>query len=250
MSNTHYYYALNRKATEGIVQLTWTELLEKYRWDATGQWNDIGGFLAYGLDDPKLPEEPSPAQIAPVLRQTLKKTIPLMTPQYFCIDALGCCLKQQPFIKADLNAEGLEDQCAGLMICAIWAFLDGEIDSRTLWGVLTLHEDLVSDVIASLTDVLTVTERRRITTVMKRFGHCRPVFKWQTLAAVRDGHTVLHEDDTCRFVSFLKLAWRKNRSVYSNGKRLLHFRDFELAQKLHATSRGLVGNCLIRYWGS
>ena len=88
---------------------------------------------------------------------------------------------------------------------------------------------------------------------MQLFGglaRCHPIFDWQRVSAVRDGHTVLGEEDTRRFVRFITLAWRHNWPVYSNESRLLHFRNLKLARKLHAACPKFVGNCLVHYWGN
>ena len=249
MSNTHYYYALNRKAAESIVSLTWNQFLEKFGWKGPSQWKDIGGYLAYGLERPELPEEPKPEEIAPILRRTIRETIPRMAPQYSCLLELSYQLQRQSFVKVDVNAEGLEEDADALVVCAIWAFLAGDIDARTLWCVLTVHEEWASDLFGRWRLPLKAGERQRIQAARKQFGHCRPVFDWQTLKAVRDGHTALREEDTRRFARFVQLAWRKNWPVCSDDRHLLHFRNLKLARKLHAASPALLGNCLVHYYG-
>src|SRR5205809_6946907 len=92
-------------------------------------------------------------------------------------------------------------------------FLEGDIDARTLWCVLTVHEEWASDFFRRWQLKINKRQRRRIRAVRKRFGRCRPIFDWQTLRAVRDGHTALQEEDTRRFARFVQLAWRKNWPV-------------------------------------
>lgn len=224
MSQTHYYYALNRRAGDALASLTWKQFLEKFGWGPPSQWGNIGGFFAFGLDRPQLPEEPTPQQIAPILRWTIRKTIPRMSPQYFMLLELSYQLKRQSVVKADIDAERQEDESEALLLCAIYGFLDGDIDARTLWGVLTIHEAFVSDLFNRWTTALTESDRRRIKAVKRQFGRCRPIFDWQTLESVRDGHTVLHEEDTRRFAHFIRLAWRKNWPVCSVNKRLRRVR--------------------------
>jgi hypothetical protein len=249
MSNTHYYFALNRKAAERVLCLTWNQFLERFGWKGPSQWDDVGGYLAFALDRPELPEKPTAEQIAPILRRTIRETILRMSPQYYCLLELSYQLRRQSFVKVDLNVEGLEAQCDAMNICAIWAFLSGDIDGRTLWCVLTVHGEWATDLFSRWRPLLGQTERQRIESVLKRFGRCRPVFNWQTLKAVRDGHSALDEEDTRRFSRFIQHAWRKNWPVYSEGKRLLHFRDFKLGRTLNAASSDLHGNCLVHYYG-
>lgn len=214
------------------------------------QWESIGEFLAYGLDTPSLPEMPTPEELAPILKRTIKQTIRCMTPSYFCLLGLNYQMPKRSFVKVDVDAEGLEDDCDGILIAAIRAFLADEIDERTLLSVLALHEDVASHLLRGAGLALTSTDRRRITLILKRFGRCQPTFDWQPISSVRDGHTALDEDDTRRFVKFLNALWSKNHPVCTDdNRRLLRFRDFKLARKLTSASADLRGNCLVRYSG-
>jgi hypothetical protein len=248
MSDTHYYYALNRKAAERIVRLTWNQFLDRFGWRRSGQWQNIGGYLAFALDRPELPEEPDSEEIAPILRQTIRETIPQMSPQYFCLLELSYHLRHQSFVRVDLNAEGLEADCDALIACALRAFLSGGIDDETLWCVLTLHGEPASDFSARFDLTLPSDEQRRVRDLKKRFGRCRPLFKWQTMKAVRDGHNVLNEEETRRFARFIRLAWGRNWPVFCEQKPM-NFRHFELARRLYSVSDTLPGSCLIRYLG-
>ena len=145
MSFTHYYYALNRKAAERVFDLTWNQFLEKFGWSKRSQWQNIGGFFEFGLDKPELSDEPTSEEIAPILRRTIRETLRHMSPEYYCILELSYHLGKRSFVKSDIGAEGLEEDLDGLNVCAVWAFLDGDIDDRTLWCVFTLHEEWSSD---------------------------------------------------------------------------------------------------------
>ncbi len=172
MSNTHYYYALNRKAAERVVRLTWNQFLAKFGWGRPSQWKEIGGYLAFGLDRPELPEEPEPEEIASILRQPIRETIPHMSPQYFCLLLLSYQLRRQSFVKVDLNAERLEGDCDALMACALRAFVHGALDDHTLWCVLTLQGEPAPDFFARFDMLLPSNERRRVPDLKKRFGRC------------------------------------------------------------------------------
>jgi hypothetical protein len=254
MPQTHYYYALNRKAAERVFDLTWNQFLEKFGWNKRrSQWPNIGGYLAFCLDG--LPEEPTRKQIAPILRQSIRETFRQESSGYFCMLLLGEQLGKQSFIRSDIDAERLEDDCHALMNCAISLFVSGRIDDRTLWCVFTLPTEWFpvkwsSDVFAGWTKGLTKVQRRRLHAVTRRFGRCRPIFNWQPVSAVRGGHTVLCEEDTRRFVRFVRLAWRQNRAIYLRDSHLVRFRSFKLAKRLHAACPRLLGNCLVHYWGS
>jgi hypothetical protein len=101
MGNTHYYYALNRKAAERVSDLTWNQFLEKFGWSEDSQWQSIGGYLSYCLDKPSWPEEPTPQQIAPILRRSIRATLRQRSTGYFCILELGYqlgkCLCSRPW---------------------------------------------------------------------------------------------------------------------------------------------------------
>jgi hypothetical protein len=263
MAQTHYYYAINRKAAERIFDLTWNQFLQKFGWSKRrSQWPKIGEYLAFCLDRPTLDDEPTPEEIAPILRWTIRKTVPRMGLQYFCIVELGYALGKwsftraelergyllgkRSFIRANVDAEKLESDVDALNMCAISAFLSGDIDARTLCCVLTIHSFELPD--------LGKVERRRINTAIRQFGpyRPRPLFDWQPGSAVRDGHTVLFEEDTRRFARFVRLAWQHDWPVYSkdsSGLHLVRFRSFELAKRLHGACRALPGNCLVHYWG-
>ena len=258
MPQTHYYYAINRKAAERVFDLTWNQFLDKYGWSRRrSQWPNIGGYLSFCLGN--LPEEPTAEEIAPILRRSIRETLRQKSAGYFCMLLLGQQLGKRSFIKSNVDAERLEEDLDGLNVAAVWGFLFGDIDDRTLWSVLTLNQQSVSDLFKRWKNKLTKTERHRIHAAIRRVGavsdspgesSCRPLFDWQSISAVRDGHSVLAEEDTRRFVRFLRLAWEQNWPVYSDGPRLLHFRDFELARRLHRACQGFLGNCLVYYWGS
>jgi hypothetical protein len=241
MGDAHYYYALDRKAAERVFDLTWNQFLEAFGWGKT-QWEDIGEYLAFSV-------EPEPDDVAPILPQTIRETIPRMSPQYFCMIELSYQLGRRSFVKLELDAHNLEDDCVALISCGIRAFLNGDIDDRTLWCLMTIHKEWASGVLSPGVHELSKGERRRIKAARKRYGRGRPVFDWQTQEAVRDGHTALSEEDTRRFARFVQLAWRKNWPVYSDVGPLLRFRDFKLAKKLHVAAPKLRGNCLVRYYG-
>lgn len=248
MGFEHYYYALNRKAAKRIFDLTWNQFLEKFGWNKQrSQWENIGGYLSFCLDKPSLPEEPTPEQIAPILRRTIRETLRHMSEEYFCILLLGEQLGKRSFIRTNVDAKKLEPDLDALNICAISAFLNGDIDARTLWCVLTVHRGWWSPDFFGLPKV----ERRRVNAAIRRFGpyRPRPLFDWQSPSAVRGGHKVLFEEDTRRFARFIKLAWRENWSVYTRDSELIRFRTFELAARLHAACPAFLGNCLVRYWG-
>ena len=79
MSNTHYYYALNRNAAERVVSRTWNQFIEK----SGRKWPEIGRLLAFGLDKPRLPEEPTLEEIALILKQTIRETLSRMIPYVY-----------------------------------------------------------------------------------------------------------------------------------------------------------------------
>jgi hypothetical protein len=255
MPQTHYYYALNRKAAERVFDLTWNQFLAKFGWSKRrSQWPNIGGYLAFFLDKPELPDEPTAKEIAPILRRTIRETMRHMSPEYFCILELSYQLGKRSFIRADIDAVKLEDDCQAFMNCAISLFLSGRIDDRTLWCVFMLPEEWFpvkwsSDFVVSWTEGLTKVQRRRVHAAVRRFGRCRPIFDWQPVSAVRDGHTALCEKDTRRFVRFVRLAWRQNWPLYQRDSHLVCFRSLKLARKLHAACPALLGNCLVHYWG-
>jgi len=253
---SHYYYAINRKAAERVFDLTWNQFLQKFGWSTRSQWQNFGDYLANCLDKPELPDEPTAAEIGPILRRTIRETVRYMSPQYFCILELGFHLGKRSFIRADIEAGRLEDDCHTLMTCAISLFLSGRIDDRTLWCVFMLPTEWFpvkwsSGFFASWTKGLTKVERRRVHAALRRFGRrCRPIFDWQPVSAVRDGHTVLCEEDTRRFARFIELAWRKNWPIAMRDSREVGFRSLELAKKLHRTCPTFLGNCLVHYWGA
>ena len=247
MSLTHFYYAINRKAAERVFNLTWNQFLEKYGWDAPMQWENVGEYLAFALDRPTLAEQPTAKQLAPILRKTIRQTLPRMGPLDFVIDVLGHQMGKKSFVKVDVNAECQVNESGVLTSAAVFAFLGDEIDARTLWCMLTLHGDWTSEFFCHWRRFLETIDLSRLKAVRKRFGPCHPVFDWQKRRDMTVGQGALHEDDTRLFVRFVQFAWRKNDKVYANDKR--HFRDFDLVRKLHAVSSAMPGNCLIRYLG-
>jgi hypothetical protein len=251
MPQTHYYYSLNRKAAERIFDLTWNQFLEKFGWRDHTLFEDIGAYLAFGVD----PEPEDPEEIAPILKWTIRATIRRTTPQYYMMLALSYQMGKRSFIRADIDAPRREDDCHALMTCAISLFVSGRIDDRTLWCVFMLPTEWFpvkwsSDFFANWTRGLTKVQRRRVHAALRRFGRHRPIFDWQPFSAVRDGHTVLCEEDTRRFVRFVRLAWRENWPVYQRDTGLVGFRNLTLAKKLHTARPVLLGNCLVHYWGA
>jgi hypothetical protein len=149
----------------------------------------------------------------------------------------------------DVDVEGLEDDVDPLILTALGGFLDGDIDERTLGCVLALHDDWAEDVLDRAVCAVSAADGRRINSVWHRHGRGRPVFDWQPVRAVRDGHSALREGDTRRFAAFITRAWRKNRPVGPTSGDPRRFRDIELAQGLHSCAADLPGNCLIHYFG-
>jgi hypothetical protein len=162
MGNTHYYYALNRKAAERVFDLTWNQFLEKFGWSEDSQWESIGGYLSYCLDEPSWEEEPTPEQIAPILRRSIRATLRQRSTGYFCILELSYQLGKRSFVRSDIDAEALEEDLDGLNICAVRGFLSGDIDDRTLWCIFTLHQEFSSDLLDRFTTPLTKLDRRQI----------------------------------------------------------------------------------------
>ena len=249
MSQTHYYCAFNRKETGRIVDLTWSQFLKKFGWPRGSQWRNIGTFLAFAIDNPVLPDHPSTRELEPILSWTIRQTLPRMSPQSFCLLELSEHLGERSFVKVDVAARRLEGESDALSAAAVLAFVDGDIDDRTLWCVLTIHEQTASDLFRRWQLPMTTKDRQRVKAAMKRLGACRPVFEWQSVDDVRGGQTALDEADTRRFAAFIRLAWRKNWPLYSDGPRLLTVRDFTLARKLFDASAAMPGNCLLRYCG-
>jgi hypothetical protein len=123
MGFEHYYYALNRRAAERVFDLTWNQFLKKFGWSKRSPWQNVGDYLAFCLDRPRLQDEPTAEEIAPILRRTIRDTVKDMSPEYYCILELGYYLGKRSFIKSDIDAKGLEDDLVALNICAISAFL-------------------------------------------------------------------------------------------------------------------------------
>jgi hypothetical protein len=251
VSQTHFYYALNRKAAERAAELTWQQFLDEFGWGRRGgNWDNIGSFFEFGLDSLPQTYSPTHEDMAPLLRWKIRRTIPRMSPQYFMLLELSYQMRQRSFVKADIGAEGEEEDSMALIVSAIWGFVYGDIDARTLWGVFTLHGETPSGFLAEWQGGLNDAESRRIRALGRKFGRCRPLFDWQTRRAVTDGTSVLHEQDTKRFAKFLELAWSENWPVWSDENRLRRFRHFPLVRKLHAALPKLDGCCLVRYWGA
>jgi hypothetical protein len=136
--------------------------LEKFGWSKDSQWQNIGGYLSYCLDKPDWPEEPTPEQIAPILRRSIRATLRQRSTGYFCILQLGYHLRKRSFIRSHIDADGLEEDLDGLNICAVQGFLSGDIDDRTLWCIFTLHQEFSSDLLDRFTTPLTKLDRRQI----------------------------------------------------------------------------------------
>ena len=282
MSQTHYYYALNRKRAERALDLTWREYLAEGPWeDLNGQWATLGEFLAYAVNRPLLPDEPTDKELAPLLKWTLRKTITRSSPQYFILLSVNNELGDRGFVTADINAEYLETECDALILCAIRAHERGDIDDRTCWSVMALHDvcpfdgweptsECVEAVASKLTATvprkkgrhrsktppepdgvrLTLEQQQRGQRLGRRFGCCDPVFDWQSRAAVEDGHSALNEADTRRFARFLKAAWEGNWPVAgSDALGWARLQEFELADSLYCQVEAYPGSCLIHYCG-
>jgi hypothetical protein len=249
MGSTHYYYALNRQEAEGILDLTWGEFLKEFGWrPGKNEWKTLGEFLAYSLDRPEIPDRPTPRQLAPILKWTIRKTILGAAPQYFVLLCLSYQLGRRSFVKADLEAEDLEDDCDAVLACAANARLRGSIDDRTLWAVLALHQGC--GYMPEQGSLKLAARRGVINAACNRFGRCLPVFDWQPVRTVRDGHTALREEDTLLFARFPQLAWRKNWPVWNDEAGVtVRFRDFKLARMLWSSAARMRGQCIVRYWG-
>lgn len=168
MGETHDHYSINRKAAERVFQSQSLERIPgKIGWSDSSQFDDIGEFLAFGLDRPRLSQSPTPAEIAPILRWKIRDTIPRMTPQYFCLLELSYHLRRQYLVKADLNVEEFEADFEAVVVCGIQALLQDQIDDRTLWCILTIHAEWVEDALVRLKPSLTEIDRRRITRLKK-----------------------------------------------------------------------------------
>lgn len=251
MSQTHYYYVMNRAATERVVALTWNQFVKEFGWSyPPSQWETVGGFLSYGLDRPELPEEPTAKQLAPILRSRIRNTLVRMSPQYLALLELGYQMGAKSFVVADMDAQGLEDEVEALCLCAVRAFADNVIDEETLSAVLSIHQERSGDILEGAGSDAGADHRRKIAGVRKRLRKRRPLFAWQTRRSLEDGHGVLHEEDAGRFAGFLDLAWRKRFKFSQAGGATGTFRSLELGQRLHRVRDSLDGNCLVRYYGA
>src|SRR5581483_12103012 len=169
-----------------VFDLTWNQFLKKFGWSKRrSQWPNIGGYLSFCLGS--LPEEPTGEEIAPILRRSIRETLRRKSAGYFCMLLLGEQLGKRSFIRSNIDAERLEEDCNALITCAVSLFLSRKIDDRTLWCVLTLPDEW-SDYLKGGLEGLTELERRRVCAAIRRFGRCRPIFDWQPISAVRDGH--------------------------------------------------------------
>ncbi|MHB1310141.1 MAG: hypothetical protein ACYDC1_05345 [Limisphaerales bacterium] len=245
MSNNHYFMTIKRKDVERIADLTWEQYVKRYGW-GIDDWEDIGGFMAFALNRPILPDEPTPEQMAPILKWTIRKSLARMSPQYYIMLLLGLGEK------VTMNTSETAYDCDALDLCALIEHQHEHIDDRTLWAVLTLNsvwsEKGRKDLLAR--GDLNATERKLIREVLRRYGPCRPLFDWQPLSAVRDGHSALREEDTQRFSKFIAGAWKRNPVVWEAGDGTnKRFRDFELVQELHGALSSMRGDCLVHYFG-
>ena len=149
---------------------------------------NIGGYFEFGLDKPELSDEPTPEEIAPTLRRSIRATLREESTGYYCILELSYQLGKRSFVRSDIDAEDLEEDLDGLNICAVRAFLSGDIDDRTLWCIFTLNqgeeEEGPSDLLDRFKTRLTKLDRRRIDAAIGRFGPCEPLFEWQPGSAV------------------------------------------------------------------
>ena len=130
MGQTHYYYAIIRKAAERVFDLTWDQFLAQILDGASGAINGrTSEAISLSALVDSTSDESRRLRNRAILRWSIRETVPTKAAPVISASSVASfesALGKRSFIRANVDAERLEDDLDALNICAISAFLSGE----------------------------------------------------------------------------------------------------------------------------
>lgn len=218
----YFYQFFDRAVVDPLLGLTWDEYTARYALDGgraaytlakaevggyatellegDARWADAGRIIAFALDEPELPENPSPELLRSFMKWTLRRTMRHSSPQFWFLaevvyEVPGVGDRCPSVWPDDWEEEGI------LVAAAADAFLERRIRQRTLWTVCELM-GLPWEWLE-----LTDSELARLDGALQGLPPGHAPFPWQSPGDCRDGEYVcLGLADTRRFLRFLEDA--------------------------------------------
>jgi hypothetical protein len=197
---TRHYTAFDRSLIDGIWNLSWGELLQRYN----VRRKAVGDLLEWGLEP-----EPTRAQISDILdRRTLKWAIRRCRPQFFI---MGELLALAPALKRHVISVRVACVVEPQMVVALAAarFRQGRLSRATLRAVCKLHSVPGAEGPRGARRLLTQSQLRH------------PLYQWQGSEAclyssyglTDDLGNCLKTSGTRGFLKFVEQCWTENCSV-------------------------------------
>ncbi len=253
MSYEHFYWFLDRKATDAVLRLPWKAFLERHPWEA----QELRSTLQFVV-------EPSPGEraIRSILeKRTLAWTVSRSTPALYLVNEV---VHHVPALERKGGTVWFWDcrdfETLAINAVAARAFLDGRIPPRTLRAVFGIHGEYVLDLQFDLTRIH-AAELLRVERAIHAKADGRPLFSWLGDHPAEEGYYWLREAETTLFTGFLQQAWAENwpmlpvdpevtEGLELKPAKVHKFRQLPIARKLASAVKTLAGRDLavVRYF--
>jgi hypothetical protein len=253
MTYEHFYWFVDRKATDSVLRMPWKAFLECHPWKD----EELRSVLEFAV-------EPTPG--ARAIRsmldtKTLAWTVSRSEPALYVVNEI---VEHVPALRRSGGTVEFWDshnfESLVLNAVAARAFLDGRITPRTLRAVFAIHGEYVLDLQFDV-PAIEPTGLRRIERAISAKSDSRPLFSWLGTRAAGEGYHWLREADTDLFGTFIQQAWAENWPMLpldpevadelelKSGKEY-KVRNFPLARRLAAAAKKQAGRnlCLVRYF--
>jgi hypothetical protein len=253
MSYGHFYWFVDRKATDAVLRMPWKAFLECHPWNE----DELRSMLEFAV-------EPTPgtrAMRSMLDTRTLAWTVSRSNPALYVVHEIA---EHVPALRRRGGTVEFWDchdfETLVLNAVAARAFLDGRITPRTLRAVFAIHGEYVLDLQFDL-PAIDPAGLRRIERAISAKSDSRPLFPWFGTRIADEGYHTLREADTELFGRFLQQAWAGNWPLLPLDpevadelelKRAKEYtvRSFPLARRLAAAAKKLDGRnlCVVRYF--
>jgi len=253
MSYEHFYWFLDRKASDAVLRMPWPRFLERHPWNE----EELRHLLEFAV-------EPSPS--ARTLRsilatRTLAWTVDHSTPALYLVHEIVRHVPSLDRMGGTVWFWDCEDfETLAVNAVAARAFLEGRITARTLRAVFAIHGEYVLDLQFDLQRVAPGALQK-----VERAIHARPdgrpLFAWLGDGKAEEGYYWLREADTRLFLDFVQQAWAERWPMLpldpevTDGldlkpARQHTLRHLPIGRKLAAAAKKLAGRDLavVRYF--
>jgi hypothetical protein len=253
MGYEHFYWYLDRRATDSILRMSWEAFLEQHPWDEK---------LLHAVLEFAVEPSPSAQTIRSILNtRTLAWTVSHSTPALYLVNEI---VQHVPALKRKGGEIQFWDcspfETLVLNAVAARAFLERRITPRMLRAVFAIHDEYVLDLQFDVPRIEPAM-LRRVDKAVHAKSDDRPLFGWLDVRPPVEGYHWIREADTKLFNSFVQQAWAENWPMLPLDPEVVDeldlkhskeckFRSSPLAKRLAAAAKKLDGRglCLIRYF--